>query len=65
MIMIAYKYSNSTEYEEGQKNINWNLKLVMKENFPAYVVENNHDFLKGGFGIFFSRIFFFLMKTFE
>lgn len=57
MKMIAQKYSNSTEYEEGQKKPNWNLQLViMKENFPAYVVESNHDIFKEGFGIFFSRI---------
>lgn len=42
---MAYgKYSNPTEYEEGQKKLNWNLKLVRKGNFPTYVVEENHDF---------------------
>ena len=64
MKMIAYgKYSNPTEYEEGQKKLNWNLKLVRKGNFPAYVVENNHHFFKSEKALdFLLWIFFFLMK---
>ena len=60
MKMTACKYSNSTEYREGQKKPNWNLKSVIKENFPTHVVESNHDFFKSKEVLeFFSLDFFF------
>ena len=63
MKMIDYgKYSNPTEYEEGQKKSSQNFKLVIKGTFLLLWLKITMTFLKSEKALEFSSLDFFLRK---